>query len=130
MILNPDEEIVMTSDNKQIILTTKRIIQENKSVVKYINLKDYVGYEIIKKRNNYYLYAIPVCLVISFFVFGIILLVLSALLLISFLAIMEKFLIIIGNQNKIEFLAKGISENSLSKFIQTIESLSKEAKKG
>ena len=128
MILNPDEEIVMTSDNKQIALTTKRIIQESKNVTKSIELKDYKSYEIVRKRNNYYLYFLPFPVIISFFAVAIVMAVLVLLLLIFWAVIQEKFLVIIGAHSRIEFLAKGISDASLNKFIQSIESLSKEAK--
>lgn len=39
MILNSDEEIVMSSDKKQIVLTTKRIIQESIILQNLLNLK-------------------------------------------------------------------------------------------
>lgn len=129
MILNSDEEIVMSSDNKQIALTTKRIIQESKNVTKSIDLKDYRSYEIIRKRNNYYLYFLPFPVIIGFFAFFYIMLAIVVILLVSWAAIQEKFLVIIGNHSRIEFLAKGISDASLNKFIQSIEGLSKEAKK-
>lgn len=128
MILNSDEEIVMSSDNKQIVLTTKRIIQESKNVTKSIDLKDYKSYEIIRKRNNYYLYFLPFPVIIGIFAFFYIMLAIVVILLVSWAAIQEKFLVIIGNHSRIEFLAKGISDSSLNKFIQSIESLSKEAK--
>ena len=57
MILNSDEEVVMSSDSNQIILTTKRIIQENTNGTKVLNLKDYVSYEITNKRIIFYLIA-------------------------------------------------------------------------
>jgi hypothetical protein len=130
MILNADEEVVMASDNKQIVLTTKRIIQESKNATKSIDLKDYKAYEIVRKRNNYYLYFLPFPVIISLFAVAIVMAVLVVLLLLFWAVIQEKFIVLIGAHSRIEFLAKGISEASLNKFIQSIESLSKEAKEG
>lgn len=103
-------------------------IQESKNVTKSIELKDYKSYEIVRKRNNYYLYFLPFPVIISFFAVAIVMAVLVLLLLIFWAVIQEKFLVIIGAHSRIEFLAKGISDASLNKFIQSIESLSKEAK--
>lgn len=128
MILNADEEVVMASDNKQIVLTTKRIIQESKNATKSIDLKDYKAYEIVRKRNNYYLYFLPFPVIISLFAVAIVMAVLVVFLLLFWAVIQEKFIVLIGAHSRIEFLAKGISEASLNKFIQSIESLSKEAK--
>jgi hypothetical protein len=50
MTLYQDEEIIMSSNNDKIVLTNKRIIQDDNSGARFINLNDYLGYEIINKR--------------------------------------------------------------------------------
>lgn len=127
MILKSGEEVIMSSNNNQIVLTNKRIIQDDRNTVKDINLSDYVGYEIINKKYNFYIIAFLVCIVLSFFVFNTalvyFLLIFSAGFLYFFFTNHEQSVKIKGKSSTIEFSRKGLSEATLYKFLHKIEEL-------
>jgi len=124
MNLYSDEEIIMSSNNDKIVLTNKRIIQDDNSGARFINLNDYLGYEIINKRYNFYIIAFLVCLLIGIFIW-IFFLVIAILFLIFYFSNLEKTLLLKGNNTKIEFSRKDLSDSSVNNFIQKIDELSK-----
>ena len=127
MTLYADEEIVMSSNNYKIVLTNKRIIQDDNTGARFINLTDYLGYEIINKRYNFYILAFLVCLLIGLFLAFF--LIPAVLFLIFYFSNLEKTLLIKGNNTKIEFSRKELSDSSVNNFIQKIEELSMTCKK-
>ena len=139
------EEIIMTSNDNAITLTTHRVLHKTSKLNREILLKDIVSQEVVKKRHRYYK-------ILSLF-FGILTIVLfllylskstpfdrtgetetAAIFVISiiftfislFLLLItnEKFLNITGRFNEIEFSLKDLNESSLNKFLNrlTVES--------
>jgi uncharacterized membrane protein len=127
MTLYADEEIVMSSNNNKIVLTNKRIIQDDNTGARFINLTDYLGYEIINKRYNFYILAFLVCLLIGCFVAFFF--IPTVLFLIFYFSNLEKTLLIKGNNTKIEFSRKELSDSSVNNFVQKIEELSMTCRK-
>lgn len=127
MTLYSDEEIIMSSNNDKIVLTNKRIIQDDNSGARFINLTDYLGYEIINKRYNFYIIAFLVCLLIGVFVWFF--LVIAIIFLIFYFSNLEKTLLLKGNNTKIEFSRKDLSDSSVNNFVQKIDELSKSFRK-
>ncbi len=139
------EEVLLSSNDNSITLTTHRVLQKTSKINKEILLKDIVGTEIVKRRSTYY-----IVLAIMFILLASFLYILklqnkapfdtmeeSAINFLpgvsAFLAILaiyytftstKKVLKISGRFNEIEFLITELSESSLSKFINqlTVES--------
>jgi len=135
------EEIVLSSNDNSITLTTHRVMQKTSLVTKEMFLKDILSHEVLKKRPKYYL--------IIFIIFGVLSLILSYLYLqksspfdnpeenativlliipisITFFACLfyiftyEKFLKISGKFNEIEFSLKYLSQDGLNKFLNRL----------
>ena len=145
-----NEEILMTSNDKSVTLTTHRVIQRDNQMTKEIFLKDVTSHEIIKKRGSYYF-----VLAVIFFIPTIILLFLwsqnespfndmtdeNKKFLIgapAFLTILaayyamtsyKRFLKISGRFNEIEFSIKSFNEQALNKFINRLITESENRKK-
>jgi len=139
------EEIIMTSNDNAITLTTHRVLQKTSELNKEILLKDIVSQEVVKKQHRYYkilslLFGIPT--IILFFLYLsksspfdrtgdnetatliVIPLILTIISVYLLLTTHEKFLKIAGRFNEIEFTLKDLNESSLNKFLNrlTVES--------
>ena len=53
-----NEKTLLTLNNNSIVLTTHRLVQKTSNSNEVIELKDFIKYEIIKKRHNFYLFLI------------------------------------------------------------------------
>src|SRR5574343_92095 len=149
MALLSKEEIIMTSDDNAITLTTLRVLQKTSEVNKEILLKDIVSQEIIRKRSGYYkvlslVFGIPTFILWCLFVTKsrpfertidnmfdrtnengeaeiiIIPLILTIISIYLLLTTSEKYLRISGRFNEIEFTIRDLSQSSLNKFLNRL----------
>ena len=135
------EEIIMSSNDNSITLTTHRILQKSTQVHKEMMLKDILAHEIIKKRSNYYKIlslffgVLTIFLFILYFtksspfdlagkteilVMLIVPLILATISIFLLLSSHVKYLKISGRFNDIEFSLKNLSEQSLNKFLSRL----------
>ncbi len=132
------EEVILSSNDNSITLTTHRILQKTKDTSKEIFLKDILSHEVIRRRSKYYL--------LVFVIFGILSLIqyllylqksspfndpnegetsaipiipalITGFALLFYLTTIERFLKISGRFNELEFSLKRLSQDSLNKFI-------------
>ena len=137
MTLNSNEEMILSSDNKQLILTSQRIIQSDNDGIKSIDLKDYVGFEVIKKKSNYYLILAVLLGILDIYLFlkgldnqnelrkvtdsvFLFFLIMPLVPLFFWYRDRKKYVKIIGKYNSIEFLAQRMPQASIDKLIKSI----------
>ena len=147
-----NEEILLTSDDKTITLTNHRIIYKTPEVNQEMLLKDFVGYEIIQKKEKYFL-GLAAAAVVAFIFYGsslrnshprvyliqpqnvsepalfYILIILPFVFYFCYNALSKKILKISGHNNTIEFSIKNLSQNSLNNFITKLSVESNNRKK-
>jgi uncharacterized membrane protein len=132
------EEIIMSSNDNSVTLTTHRVLYKTSTANKELLLKDMMAYEVIKKRANYYKVLLIVFGALTVLLYLLKIsnssevseeqkntpLIISAILtgisLVLFLDRTEKFLKISGRFNEIEFSLKDLSEKSLNKFLNRL----------
>jgi mevalonate kinase len=143
------EEIIMTSNDNSITLTTHRILQKTSEINKEILLRDIVSQEVIKKRHRYYkilslLFGIPTTILALLYItksdpfettidtmfdrsngngasaISIVLAILTFISVYLLLTTSEKYLRISGRFNEIEFSLKDLSNSSRNKFLNRL----------
>lgn len=144
------EEIILTSNDNSVTLTTHRLLQKTARLNKEMMLTDIVSHEIIRKRSLVYVIIALLFVGPTIVFFGLFLAkvgpfepgnknpptnILLFFLLFTVLAITligardDKFLRITGKLGKIEIPITRLSQNSLNKFLNRLEAESNNRKR-
>jgi hypothetical protein len=144
------EEIILSSNDNSVTLTTHRLLQKTAKVNKEMMLTDMVSHEIVYKKSLFYiilslLFGIPAIVSFALFLAGNgpfeetnvnpptsvlwLLAFLTLLAIIVWATRADKFLRITGRFNEIDIPINRLSQNSLNKFLNRLEVESNNSKR-
>ncbi len=140
METNVNESVLFTSDDNSITLTSQRIVLKTKESSKEILLKEFAGYEIVNKMEYRFLWVSLISLALfilsmmsnaaqghsQFGLKQIVPFLATILFVALFFQLKKKILKLSGRYNSIEFSINGLSEKSMTTFL---DRLTKEATK-